>query len=208
MDSEEIEKWDEESERAWKNDTHDVEFPAVIVTLLQKILPPKALILDAGCGIGKHVKAFRKLDFYVIGIDQSEKAVKYAQRLNPEASIHHMRIQDITYADEFSLIHTCAVLQHSNHERKKQILALFFKALKPRGYLLCTECTFTLETLKLLKQKNPIVELTDEWTDGYSFSEKGWITFMAENGFQHIKTIPPWPYYLFQKASYIDLIRR
>lgn len=201
MDSEEIDKWDSESERAWQNDSHDVEFPEPVASLLQKILPPKAKVLDAGCGIGKHVKAFIKLGFDTMGIDQSQKAIAYAKQLNPEAQFLNIRIQDLTFQGQFSLIHTSAVLQHSKHERKKEIINRFYAALRPMGYLLCTECTFTPETLKLLKEKNPPVEFTEEWTDGYSFSEKGWIHFMDNNGFNHLTTIPPWPYYLFQRQS-------
>lgn len=202
MDSEEIEKWDEESERAWKHDNLDVQFAESIVLILKEILPLNATILDAGCGVGKHVRAFRKLGYTTEGLDQSKKAVEYARKLNPDTLIIDARLQDlIDFPPEtYNLIHTCAVLQHSTHDKKKQILANFRHVLKHGGYLLCAECTFTSETLKLLKEKNPAVELNEEWTDGYSFSEKRWIRFMAENGFQHIKTIYPWPYYLFQKV--------
>jgi len=198
MDSEEIDKWDEESERAWREDNHNVQFAESIVAILKEILPPKARILDVGCGIGKHVKAFRGLGYFVVGIDQSKKAIEYAQKLNPyHRHLYNMRIQEMDFQNRFDLIHTCAVLQHSTHERKTVILQKFHEALKQGGYYLCAECTFTLETLKLLKEKNPAVEFNDEWTDGYSFSEKRWLQFMAENGFKHVKTIPPWPYYLF-----------
>jgi 2-polyprenyl-3-methyl-5-hydroxy-6-metoxy-1,4-benzoquinol methylase len=182
MDSEEIDKWDLESERAWKNDNHILEFPEPIVKLLTEILSPEAKILDCGCGIGKHLRAFKKLGYDAMGIDQSAKAVEYAMQLNPDTKVLHIRIQDMTYNSEFSLIHTCAVLQHSKHERKQVILKLFQRALKPFGYLLCTECTFP----------------EGKESDGYSFTEKGWIEFMWQNGFEHIKTIPPWPYYLYR----------
>jgi 2-polyprenyl-3-methyl-5-hydroxy-6-metoxy-1,4-benzoquinol methylase len=199
MDSEEVEKWDEESERAWKNDNLDVHFPETIVSTLKLILPAKAKILDAGCGVGKHVRAFRRLGYEVTGIDQSKKAIEYAKILNPDSILLNIRLQQLDALNCYDLIHTCAVLQHSKHERKIEILQRFHKALKPNGYLLCAECTFTLETLKQLKEKNPSVGLSEDWTDGYSFSEKGWRRFMAANNFLHVKTIPPWPYYLFQK---------
>jgi len=183
MDSEEIGKWDEESERAWQHDNHDVTMPEPIVTLLSNILAPHAKILDAGCGIGKHLKALQMLGYDAQGIDQSKKAVEYATQLNPDAQIIHMRIQDLAFVNMFNLIHTCAVLQHSKHERKQEILKRFYTALKPLGYYLCTENTFP----------------EGKESDGYSFTEKGWIDFMATNGFNHLTTIPPWPYMLYQK---------
>jgi len=199
LDSEEIDKWDEESERAWREDKHEVEFAQSIVQTLREILPPKGRILDVGCGIGKHVKAFRKLGYFVVGIDQSKKAIEYARKLNPyHRNLYQCRIQELNFNNRFDLIHTCAVLQHSTHERKKVILQKFREALKPKGYYLCAECVFTPETLKLLKEINPKVEINEEWTDGYTFSFKRWSKFMAENHFRHLKTIPPWPYYLYQ----------
>jgi intein/homing endonuclease len=153
------------------------------------------------CGVGKHVRAFRRLGYEVTGIDQSKKAIEYAKILNPDSTFLNIRLQQLDAVNCYDLIHTCAVLQHSKHERKIEILQRFHKALKPNGYLLCAECTFTLETLKQLKEKNPSVELSEDWTDGYSFSEKGWRRFMAANNFLHVKTIPPWPYYLFQKCE-------
>lgn len=182
MDSEEINKWDEESERAWQHDNHDVEFAPLIVSLLHEILPKKARILDAGCGIGKHVKAFRKLGYFVVGIDQSKKAIEYAKNLNPRVTLMNIRLQDIGADSYFDLIHTCAVLQHSTHERKKTILHNFYRALKPTGHLLFAECVLP----------------DGKESDGYSFTFNGWTTFMAENGFKHIRTIPPWAYYLWQ----------
>jgi len=201
MDSEEIDKWDEESERAWQHDNHNVQFAESIVATLKEILPSKARILDVGCGIGKHVKAFRELGYFVVGIDQSKKAIEYARCLNPyHRHLYQIRIQELDFRNRFDLIHTCAVLQHSTHERKITILQKFREALKPKGYYLCAECTFTPETMKKVKQilKLPSNEYSEDWTDGYSFTENYWIKFMAQNGFKHIKTIPPWPYYLYE----------
>lgn len=189
MDSEEIDKWDEESERAWREDNHNVDFTPSVVSVLKEILPQNARVLDAGCGIGKHVKAFTKLGYEVVGLDQSKRGIYYARILNPDVTLFNIRLLDLDTYNYYDLIHTCAVLQHSTHERKRGILHKFYHALKKGGYLLCAECTFTPENTK---------NFSEEWSDGYSFSEKGWIKFMAENGFKHVKTILPWPYYVFQ----------
>jgi len=202
MDSEEIPLWDEESERAWQKDNHDVTMPEAVVTLLSNILVPCAKILDAGCGIGKHLKALTELGYDVVGIDQSKKAVEHARELNPAAKIFLMRIQDLNVPNSFNLIHTSGVLQHSTNERKNLILSQFCMALKPMGYLLCTENTLTPENIHhhYKKEGNTMKQLTysEDATDDYSFTEKGWIDFMATNRFRHLKTIPPCPYYLYQ----------
>lgn len=205
VDSEEIEGWDKESERAWKNDTHDVEFPTVVVEALRKLVPEKAHVLDAGAGIGKHVRAFTKLGYIVTGVEQSKVGANYSRVLNPEARIFNMRIQEMTFNEEFDLIHTSAVLQHSLHERKVGILQKFHAALKLNGCYLCTENTLTPENVHhhFLKKDGGFeqVQFSETATDGYSFTEQGWINFMAKNNFRHVRTILPWPYYFWRRIE-------
>jgi 2-polyprenyl-3-methyl-5-hydroxy-6-metoxy-1,4-benzoquinol methylase len=186
-DSEEQDVWENESIRAWKNDQHYVKFAQVIQELLKKILPEKAEILDCGCGIGKHVRAFAILGYNVTGIDQSKNAINYAVTLNsdmPNVNLHNIRLQELDQLgkDRFDLIHTCAVLQHSKLHRQEEILKKFVDALLPGSYYLCAECT--------LPNGTP--------TNGYSYPLKEYIEFMDKNGFTLVKTIPPWPYYLWR----------
>jgi len=192
MDSEEINGWDREAERAWKNDPHYTELPLEVVQVLKKFLPEKARVLDAGCSIGKHLRAFQRLGYTVVAVEQSKVGVDYARTSNPDTLVLNMRIQDMTFREEFDLIHTSAVLQHSLHERKRVILKKFREALKPGGFYLCTENTYT---------PNNTAIFTDELTDGYSFTYKGWVKFLAENGFETVKFIPPWPYYLSSRRN-------
>lgn len=186
-DSEEINVWENESNRAWKDDQHDVSFAQSIIFLLSKTLPLNASILDCGCGIGKHVNAFAKLDYHVVGVDQSKNAIKYATQLNannPNVQLKNMRLQDLETLGKarFDLIHTCAVLQHSKLFRQEEILKNFTKVLKPKGYYLCAECTLPDDTP----------------TNGYSYPLKEYIEFMDRNGFTLVQTIQPWPYYLWR----------
>lgn len=207
IDSEDIEGWNRESQRAWDNDPHEVGFPDEIVKILREFLPSNARVLDCGCGIGKNVRGFNKLGYITTGIEQSPVGAKYA-RSNSGCEILNVRLQEIESLDleKFDLIHTSAVLQHSLHERKIAILKNFHSILKNNGYYLCTENTLTKENIHTHAKRigNIFVPLDltdDDVTDGYSFTEKGWIKFMAQNGFKHLKTIFPWPYYLWQKSD-------
>jgi len=208
MDSEDIVGWDKESQRAWDNDPHESEFPDEVAKILREILPLHAQILDCGCGIGKNIRGFTKLGYVTMGIEQSPVGAKYA-RLNSGCEVLNMRLQEIgdiaDFVERFDLIFTSAVLQHSIHERKIGILRNFHLILKNNGYYLCTENTLTEKNVHTHFRREgnqfiPIIELTEDTTDGYSFTEKGWIKFMAQNRFHHIITIQPWPFYLFKKS--------
>lgn len=202
MDSEDIEGWNRESERAWREDPHITTFPETVISLLRQHLELGSLVLDAGCGIGKNVAAFTRLGYNCDGIDQSPVGVKYSRETNLECNIRLMRIQELKDLDKYDVVFTSAVLQHNLHERKKAILKVFYAALKSNGFYLCTENTLTPFNIGLhyaLKNgKFHQLKYSEDATDGYSFTEEGWIKFMVQNGFKHVKTILPWPYYLWE----------
>lgn len=202
MDSEDVKGWDSESERAWKEDPHIGSFPDVVISLLRQHLELGSLILDAGCGIGKNVAAFIRLGYRCDGVDQSPVGVKYSRTTNPKCNIRLVRIQELKDQDKYDMIFTSSVLQHNLHERKRAILKVFRAALKPDGFYLCTENTLTPFNIGLhYVQKNGKfhqLKYSEDATDGYSFTENGWSHFMAQNGFRHIVTIFPWPYYLLK----------
>lgn len=178
----EIHVWDAEATRAWENDAHTQEFSSEIEVLLKEILPKDAVVLDAGCNIGKNIHAFQKLGYTVMGLEQSAKAIAYAKQTYPNVPIAHMRIQEMNLHQVFDCIFTSAVLQHSEHAKKPNIYAIFHEALKPGGYHFFTENTYP----------------PGKPTDGYSFTEKEWIDLVEKAGFKHLKTLYPGPYYLFR----------
>lgn len=205
LDSEQIDGWDQESERAWKNDSKDLKFPENVLETLTALLPPHAMVLDAGCGVGKHVRTFNNLSYSVMGLEQSKVGAGYAKQLNPTVDILNIRIQALTLKNTFDLIFTSAVLQHSLHERQAVILQKFHEALKPNGIYFCTENTLTEKNVSVHFKMTaggfePVV-FSEDASDGYSFTEKGWIIFLAEQGFQHIQTIWPWPFYFYRKVE-------
>ena len=180
-DSEELDVWDREAERAWKGDDHISQFtPAVNALILKHV--PKGEVLDAGCNIGKHLDGFRKLGYQPLGVEQSEVACGYAQETNPWAEIFHLRIQQIPdkWENRFVLIHTSAVLQHNIHDRKRVLLNKFRQVLKPGGYYLMTEN----------------VGADDGF--GNSFTLGGWRIFLKSCGFEYVDGVPENNYWLFK----------
>lgn len=97
-------------------------------------LPEGGTIVDAGCGSGRDVKAFRDMGYIATGIDASSELVNLArQRLGINVTLADMSrwIADVP-ADG---IWCCASLMHLSDERIKDFLINTKYNLKPGGSL-------------------------------------------------------------------------
>ncbi len=98
----------------------------------------KVLILDAGCGVGRHYKYFSK-KYSVIGLDQSDNMLKYAKIRNPGGNFikGDMKTTSIFKPNQFSHI-VCledSLYHNSFDDKMNSILENFYIWLKPKGYL-------------------------------------------------------------------------
>jgi SAM-dependent methyltransferase len=94
------------------------------------------LVLDAGCGMGRHTHHFLKAEARVLAVDASP-AVEIAARNNPQgealfvqADIMHLPVE----ADCFDLVSCLGVLHHM--EDTKQGLDQLIRAVRPGGWVL------------------------------------------------------------------------
>jgi SAM-dependent methyltransferase len=95
-------------------------------------LPENGRILDAGCGIGRDVKAFTERGYQVIGIDASLAIVREA-RQRTGGDIRLMRIQDIPWEQMFNGIWAMASLLHIPRDSIPFVLGKLFRALIVTG---------------------------------------------------------------------------
>ncbi len=98
------------------------------------LLPEQARILDAGCGSGRDAGAFAKLGHGVIAFDASPALVALAED-HLGQPVQRLRLQDITWQDEFDGIWACASLLHVPAAELPDVMQRLCAALKPGGIL-------------------------------------------------------------------------
>lgn len=97
-------------------------------------LPVAGKILDAGCGSGRDLVAFKSLGFETVGIDASKALVEIAQS-NAKTDVYEKSFAQIDWKDEFDGVWCMASLLHLNREELKEALVNISTALKPSGQL-------------------------------------------------------------------------
>jgi len=99
-------------------------------------LPPRAKIIDIGCGPGRDAKVFSDCGFEVVGIDFSSKMIEAAKQNAPNCSFYIMDVEALDFPSETfdGAWVSCALL----HVPKKNILLVLHKIheiLKSKGSL-------------------------------------------------------------------------
>lgn len=97
-----------------------------------KDLPLNGNILDAGCGSGRDLLAFKNLGYNVQGIDASEELVKIAIK-NSGALVECKTFLDIDWQDKFDGIWCMASLLHLNKKELNNALEKLGNAMKPNA---------------------------------------------------------------------------
>lgn len=112
-------------------DTVNVDMSALYPPFID-CLPPGACILDAGCGSGRDVNAFREMGFNVEAFDASAELVALARQLagNP---VEQMRFQDVDAVEKYHGIWCCASLLHVSEAELPDVMTKLAIALKPGG---------------------------------------------------------------------------
>lgn len=102
-------------------------------------LPANAKVLDAGCGAGVPISQTLSAHFEVTGVDFSEEQIELAKKNVPNAEF---LCEDMTNLDfpgnSFDGITSYYAIIHIPREEHQQLLANFYRMLKPGGIaLLC-----------------------------------------------------------------------
>ena len=111
-----------------------------VLSYLDKILedlPPKAKVLDLGCGTGnpiaKHIVA---RGFRVVGVDQSKEMLKIAKTIIPEAEFIHGDMVEIQFAEKFAAIVAWDSIFHVERQHHSVIFRKLADSLELGGKLL------------------------------------------------------------------------
>jgi ubiquinone/menaquinone biosynthesis C-methylase UbiE len=146
-------------------------------------LVPGSQCIDVGCGPGYWRNLFE--GHHYTGFDQSPGMLELSKEI-PGTKLESVEwvlgngrtISDSFPDKKFDMAFTASVLQHNRTDPDKtEIVKEISKILKEGGYLLCTENTFR-------EHNCPQSVSNPNYTDGYSFTPKGWEDFMAGLGFE------------------------
>jgi cyclopropane fatty-acyl-phospholipid synthase-like methyltransferase len=106
--------------------------------LLERI-PEGGEVLDVGCGNGVPALEAIAERHRATGIDLSSAQIEAAARSVPEARLFHADVSACDFGHgSFDAIVALYVLEHIPRENHRQLIARFFRWLRPGGYLLFT----------------------------------------------------------------------
>lgn len=103
---------------------------------MEKLLPPNAKVLDAGCAYGRDANEFFERGFDVIGVDLSEELLAKGHDKFPNLTLKHMDVRKLDFPkDSFEGIWCNAVLFHLTDPDMVKTLKEFHRVLKKDGIL-------------------------------------------------------------------------
>lgn len=115
-----------------------------------KTIPQNSLILDLGCGSGRHCKMIIQNNNKVIGIDISKKQLKIAKGKNKNGIFIKGDVVNIPVKDDvFDAILFIATLHHLNTEKERiESLNELKRVLKNKGNALISVWAYEQERFK------------------------------------------------------------
>lgn len=159
-------------------------------------LPPRAAVLDLGCGAGRDARVLIDAGFIVTAVDGSPELAREAEK-RLDAPVRVLLFEDLDYSAAFDGIWANASLLHVPRTGLPNVLARVHRALKPGGLLYASfksGGTEGRDTLGRYYNYMNADELTShlhaagKWSSldlkegrgtGYDGSETGWVIVFA-----------------------------
>ena len=98
----------------------------------KKQIPRGALILDAGCGVGRDTRYFIMEGYRVLAFDASEQMVKLCRQY-PFAYCQRWSFEEIKFSEEFDAVWACASLVHLSEINLSAAILNLSRAIRPGG---------------------------------------------------------------------------
>ena len=160
-----------------------------------KELPPKAYILDFGCGSGRDTKAFLDAGYIVDAVDGSPELCRIAS-VYTGIQVKEMLFQDLHAEKAYDGIWACASILHLPKPELSEIIKRIAEALKAGGVLYTSFkygtfegmrngryfTDFTEDTLKVFWSDFPSLPIITTWLTQdvrTGREEEQWINLLA-----------------------------
>lgn len=118
----------EKNAQGFVEDTLKVDMSAIRVRFIEH-LPSNGLVLDAGCGAGRDIKAFLEMGFEVEAFDASSAMVDNASKYG-SIEVRQSTFQDVVLTKKYDGIWCCASLLHVPKSQHSEILSKFADAMR------------------------------------------------------------------------------
>ncbi len=147
-------------------------------------------ILDAGCGSGRDMLAFKEAGYEVEAFDASAEICRLASE-KTGIEVKQLRFEELEGEEEYSGIWACASLLHVKPEDLPDVLQRLNRILKPEGVLYAS---FKYGTGEREKDGRFFYDLTEDtcrsllWNAGFSIREL-FITQDVRSGRSHEKWV-------------------
>ena len=160
-------------------------------------LPPKATILDFGCGSGRDTSYFLKKGFSVTATDGSPEMCRTASA-NTGHEVIRLLFSELDYRQEFDGIWACASILHLSRTDLEDVFRRMENALKPAGTIYTSFkygtfegmrngryfTDFTPESFREFLARNSKLHITDYWITADvrpGRSEEKWLNLLLRN---------------------------
>jgi len=132
--------------------------------------PDDGLILEGGCGRGKHVAELVSHGYRCIGIDYAPATVKETSHTYPQLDIRLGDVRRLGFeTDTFAGYWSLGVIEHY-WEGYRQIVSEMERVIRPNGYLFLTFPSISLlRKVKIIMGKYPLIGSGNEPDGFYQF---------------------------------------
>jgi len=145
-----VQEWNDAYRTGRYQEHWGIPYPSQELIAFVAALNPKssAVFLDVGCGAGQEAIFLAKQGFAVIGIDQSEEALRIAksraQKAGVEIDWQMGNVLELPLADKsVHFINDRGCFHHIPNEKRPQYAAELARVLQPNGKLLLRGCRDT-----------------------------------------------------------------
>ena len=164
--------------KKFSDSTRDVAFTDVQERFLS-MLPPRANILDFGCGSGRDTKYFLEKGFYVDAIDGSEELCRLASDYTG-IQVSHKYFEDLCEIEKYDGIWACSSILHLPKATLMDVFRRMERALKAHGVIYTSFkygtfegerngryfTDFTLETFSEFIEDKVDISIKEHWITG------------------------------------------